>query len=757
MGIIERSLNNTAATSADTPILNLSRRRFLREAGGVVGGLALGLYLAPAFADSGQAISSSTGDAGFEPNAFVRIGADDTVTVIVKHLEMGQGTYTGLSTLVAEELDADWSRVQATGAPADVKRYANLLMGVQGTGGSTAIAESYMQMRKAGATARAMLVNAAAQAWKVPANEITVVKGVVEHKASKRIARFGELAEMAAKQPVPKDVALKDPAQFTLIGRQKLPRKDSPAKTNGTAVFTQDIKLDGMLVAVVAHPRRFGAKLKHVDDSAARKIPGVVDVVQFHGDGHRFDGVAVLAHNTWIAWQGRNALKVEWDESHAFKLGSDDITAQYKALAGKPGTVARDDGDAPKALTQAGKVIEADYEFPYLAHAAMEPLNCLVKLSDGRCEIWNGEQFQTPDQQAVAKLLGLKPEQVHITQLYAGGSFGRRANPHSDYLLEAVSIAKGAYDQGHKVPVKLVWTREEDTHGGYYRPANVHRIRAALDADGKPLVWQQRIVGQSIMQGTAFAKAMIKDSIDSSSVEGAADLTYAIPNLRVELHSPQLPVTVQWWRSVGHTHTAYSTECMMDELATAAGKDPVAFRHDLLKADDRRRGVLMLAAEKAGWHAALKAGAKGEKRGRGVAVHKSFNTYVAQVAEVTVKADGSYHVDRVVCAVDCGLAINPDVIRAQMEGGIGYGLSAILHDAITLKAGRVQQSNFDSYVPLRLKEMPVIEVHIMPSAQPPTGVGEPGTPVVGPAVANALFAATGKRIRKLPIADQLKA
>lgn len=747
------------ANAGTTPLINLSRRGFLRDAGG----LALGLTLAaPALADHGHAMPGSAGDqtvadAPFEPNAFVRIGSDDTVTVISKHLEMGQGAFTGLATLVAEELDADWSRVRVVGAPADVKRYANLLLGVQGTGGSTAMANAHKQMRQAGATARAMLVAAAADRWQVPASEITVRAGVVDHAASGRKARFGALAEAAGQQPVPKDVALKHPDQFTLIGRQHLPRKDSPAKTDGSAMFTQDIKLPGMLVAVVAHPKRFGARLKQVDDRKTRKIKGVIDVVRFRGDAHRFDGVAVLAHNTWTAWQGRDALQVEWDEQHAYTESSDAQFADYHALAQKPGAVARNDGDADAALGRAAQVIEAEYRFPYLAHAPMEPLNCLVQLSDGGCEIWNGEQLQTPDQGAVAHLLGLKPEQVKITQLYAGGSFGRRANPQADYVLEAVAIAKAARDKGHKGPVKLVWTREDDMHGGYYRPANLHRVRAALDAHGKPLAWAQRIVGQSIMKGTPFEAYAIKHGIDSSSVEGAVDLPYAIPNVRVELHSPTRPVPVQWWRSVGHTHTAYVAETMLDELAHAAQQDPVAYRLALLDTADRRRGVLQLVADKAGWSRPLATASDGGRRGRGVAVHQSFNTYVAQVVEVTVAKDGSYRVDRVVCAVDCGLAINPDVIRAQMEGGIGFGLSAILHDAITLKDGVVQQNNFDSYVPLRLQEMPVVETYIVPSAEAPTGVGEPGTPVVGPALANALFAATGKRLRTLPIADQLKA
>ncbi len=737
---------------------NLSRRSFIQG----VGGLALGVYFAPTRAATPEDVAIP-GHAGgtapesvlFEPNAFIRIGLDDKVTVIAKHLEMGQGTFTGLATLAADELDADWAQVRVEAAPADVKRYANTLMGIQGTGGSTAMANAHKQMRLAGAAARAMLVAAAATQWKVPAAEIEVESGVVMHKASKRQARFGELAEAAAAQTVPKEPKLKTPDQFTLIGKRQLHRKDSPEKTDGSAMFTQDIKLPEMLVAVVAHPSRFGANLKRVDDTKARAVPGVVDVVTFDGDAHRMGGVAVLSKNTWIAKQGRDALVVEWDESSADHDSSDALIKQYRALAKKPGTVARKDGDAEKALSTAAKTVEAEYVFPYLAHAAMEPLNCIVRLSDDGCEIWNGEQLHTGDQMSVAGLLGIKPEQVTITQLYAGGSFGRRANPHADYVLEAVKIAKAAQAKGHG-PVKLVWTREEDTRGGFYRPMFVHRVRAGLDADGKLIAWHHRMVGQSIMKGTPFEQYAVKDGIDSSSVEGASE-PYDAPNKTLELHSPESKVPVLWWRSVGHTHTAFATETMIDELAAAAGRDPVAFRLGMLEKHPRHRGVLETVGREAGWSKPLKPTADASRRGRGVAVVESFNSFVAQVVEVTVSPDGVLKVDRVVCAVDCGLAINPDVIRAQMEGGIGFALNAALHSEITLDDGVVQQSNFHNYPMLRINEMPQIAVHIVASGEDPSGVGEPGVPPLAPALANAIFAATGTRISTLPIAKQLQA
>ncbi|MGD8309535.1 MAG: xanthine dehydrogenase family protein molybdopterin-binding subunit [Chromatiales bacterium] len=719
---------------SDATIVNLSRRRFLKATAGVGAGLTLGLYL-PGLR-SGRGVRAAESPAPFAPNAFVRIGTDDRVTVIAKHLEMGQGTYTGLATLVAEELDAAWEQVHVEGAPADVKRYNNLLWGeMQGTGGSTAIANSFTQMRKAGATAREMLVRAAAREWGVEPGAVTVEKGWVRHDSSGRKTGFGALAELAAAEEVPEDVFLKDPEDFTLIGKG-VPRKDSPEKINGSAVFTQDVKLDGMLTAVVAHPPRFGAKVASFDAAPARRIRGVVDVVRIP------TGVAVVAKDFWSASQGRDRLKVEWDESEAFKLGSGEIMDEYRELAGKPGAAARNDGDAAKALEGAAKVVEADYEFPYLAHAAMEPMNCVVRLREGGCEIWNGEQFQTPDQRAVAELLGIEPERVKLHMLYAGGSFGRRANPHSDYVLEAVNIAR-AIDG--KAPVKLVWTREDDMRAGWYRPMYFHRVRAGLDGDGRPVAWHHRIVGQSIMAGTPMA-GMIQDGVDPTSVEGVQNLPYTIPNIHVDLHSPEMGVPVQWWRSVGSTHTAFAVETFVDQLAAAAGKDPVAFRRDLLGDHPRWLGVLELAADKGGWGEPLPEG-----RGRGIAVHEAFNTFVAQVAEVSVKPGGRFTVDRVVVAVDCGIPVNPDVIHAQMEGGVGFGLAAALVSRITLDKGRVEQGNFDDYEVLRIGQMPEVEVHIVPSTAQPTGVGEPAVPVIAPAVANALTAATGKRFHALPL------
>jgi isoquinoline 1-oxidoreductase beta subunit len=727
-------------------IVKIDRRDFLKAGAGLTLGVALPQALAQ-MAGPGQGGSSAAAASAFEPNAFVRIGTDSRVTVIVKHLEMGQGTYTGLPTLVAEELDADWSQIRVEGAPADASRYNNLFMGpMQGTGGSTALANSYEQMRRAGATARAMLVAAAAERWKVAPAEITISRGVVQHAPTNKSSKFGALAAAAAKQPVPQDVKLKAAQEFVFIGR-RVPRTDTRAKSNGSAIYTQDVKLPGMLTALVAHPPRFGGKVKSFDASKAKEVKGVADVVAVP------QGVAVLASDFWAAKKGRDALSVEWDDSAAFKLGTEEMMAEYRRLAATPGLAARKSGDVAAALGSVAKTLEATYEFPYLAHATMEPMNCVVKLSADACEIWNGEQFQSIDQPAVAALLGMKPEQVKLNMLYAGGSFGRRANPHSDYVLEAVQVAKAIGGQGGREsrPVKLVWTREDDMRAGYYRPMYCHALKAGVDAAGNIVAWQHRIVGQSILAGTAFEGMMVKDGIDATSVEGAANLPYAIPNLGVELHSPKTGVPVQWWRSVGSTHTAFSTETFIDELAAAAGKDPFQLRRALLAKSPRHRTVLEMAATEADWGTPLVAARVGDRRGRGIAVHESFNTVVAQVAEVTVKKDGSWRVDRVMCAVDCGVAVNPDVIRAQMESGIAYGLTAAMYGAITLKDGVVEQSNFHDYMPLRLPDMPRIGVYIARSEAKPTGVGEPATPVIAPAVANALAAATGKRIRSLPI------
>ena len=725
------------------PPSTMSRRFFLKAVAGGAG-LTLGIYDAAAQMSGPGKTAGAAAAGSFEPNAFVRIGKDNTVTVVVKHLEMGQGVYTGLPTLVAEELDAAWSQVRAEAAPADASRYNNLLWGpAQGTGGSTAIANSFEQYRQAGAAARAMLVAAAAEQWKVPAASVQVKNGVVT--SGTRKATFGELADAAAKQPVPTAVTLKDPKDFVYIGKD-VRRTDSRAKSNGTARFTQDVKLPDMLTAVVLHAPRFGQKIAKVDSAAVNSIPGVRYVVEIP------NGVAVIATTFWAAKKGRDALKVEWDPATGSKATTEQLLADYRKLAATPGKSAKKTGDAEAAIGSGAKKLDATYEFPFLAHAAMEPMNCVVKLTRESCEIWNGEQFQTGDQMAIAKYTGLKPEQVKLNMMYAGGSFGRRASSLSDYVLEAVSIAVQLVKSDKVgIPVKLVWTREDDMRAGFYRPMYVHAMRAAVDADGKIAGWHHRIVGQSILAGTAFESMMVKDGIDLTSVEGASTLPYDFAHMTVELHTTDAGVPVLWWRSVGSSHTAFSTETFFDELASLAGKDPVAMRRDLLAKHPRHLAALNLAAEKAGWSQPLAAGKADEKRGRGIAVHESFGTVVAQVAEVTVDKDNKFKVDRVVCAVDCGLAVNPDNVRSQMEGGIGFGLTAALYGKITLKDGAVEQSNFHDYPLVRINEMPAVEVHIVPSTAKPTGVGEPGVPPIAPAVANALAQATGKRLRSLPL------
>lgn len=712
-----------------TPV---SRREFLKVTAVAGTGLTLAVYAEGCAPKRDAGEGAAGGEPVFLPNAFVRIAEDGSVTIISKHLEMGQGTYTGLATILAEELDCDWKQVRVEGAPADASKYANLQWGgAQGTGGSSAIANSYEQMRKAGATARAMLVTAAASQWNVDAAGLKTENGVVTDPGTGKRAAYGSLAKAAAALPVPDNAPLKDPASFRLIGKAAA-RVDAVDKTTGRAQFTQDVTLPGMVTAVVAHPPRFGATVRRFDAAAAKAVPGVRDVVQIP------TGIAVLADGFWAARQGREKLTIEWDESKALRESTDGLFARYRALAGKPGRVAHKAGNAAAELARR-KAVEAVYEFPFLSHASMEPLNCVVQLAQDRCEIWNGEQIQTQDQMAVAALTGLKPEQVVLNMLYAGGSFGRRANPLSDYIVEAVTIAQAI---NGRAPVKLVWTREDDMRAGWYRPMYVHRLRGTVD-QGDLVAWEQRVVGQSIMKGTPF-EGFIQNGIDPTSVEGASDMPYAITNLQVELHSTELGVPIQWWRSVGHTHTAFAVETFMDELASAGGQDPVEFRLALLGRSPRHAGVLKLAADKAGWGSPLAAG-----RARGVAVHKSFDTYVAEVAEVSLE-NGKPRVHRVVCAVDCGVAINPDIIRMQMESGIAYALSAALYGAITLKDGRVEQGNFDTYRVLRIGEMPQVEVHIVPSDAAPTGVGEPGVPPLAPAVANATFQLTGERVRKLP-------
>jgi len=711
----------------------LSRRHFIQLAAGAAGSLTLGVGI-------GEAAGAAP--AAFAPNAFVRVGADGGVTVVIKHLEMGQGVNTGLPAIVAEELGVAWQAVRTEAAPVDVERYNNLLWGkAQGTGGSTAMANSWRQLRLAAAAAREMLCEAGARVLGVPVGDVAAENGQVVHKGSGRAVAFGRLVADAARLPVPQDPPLKDPETFTLVGKDGAVRRtDSAAKSNGTAIYAADIGLPGMVTAVVARPPAFGDTLDRFDGARAARLPGVRGVFAIPS------GVAVVADDTWAALKAREALTVTWKPGPGRGLSTESIRRQYTELLAQPGLSARRDGDAEAALAATTRKIAATYEVPFLAHAPMEPLSCVVLLTKGACEIWAGCQFQSLDRANAAKAAGLEPGQVQIHTLFAGGSFGRRANPGSDYIVEAVEIAKRA-----DAPVRLVWTREDDIAGGLYRPFFLHGLEASLDEAGNLAAWRHRLVGQSILAGTPFAATMVKDGIDHTSVEGAANLPYAIPNLSVDLHSPVLPVPVLWWRSVGSSHTVFATECFLDEVAHFAGKDPLALRLALLADRPRHRAVLELAAAKAGWGQPLE-----PNRGRGLAVHESFNSFVAEVAEVTALDRGGFRVDRVVCAVDCGIAVTPDVIRAQVEGGVAFGLGAALFGAVTIADGRAEQTNFDGYRVLALPEMPKVEVHIVASAENPTGIGEPGVPPIAAAVANALFAATGRRIRTLPIGGQLK-
>jgi isoquinoline 1-oxidoreductase beta subunit len=710
---------------------NVGRREFLKTSAAVTGGLCVAAYVPELGAGARELAAAGPGI--FAPNAFVRIAPDDTVTVIVNHSEMGQGVYTSLPMLLNEELEADWSRIKVEAAPVDPS-YNHTIYGVQMTGGSSTTPSEWERFRKMGAMARIMLTEAAATKWNVPPESCHVAKGFVIHAESNKRASYGSLTEAASQLKPPPNIPLKDPKKFTLIGKPTR-RLDTPSKINGSAQFGLDVKLPGMLFAVVARPPVFGGKVLSVDSADATKIAGVRAVEQIPS------GVAVIADRYWSAKLGRDKLKIKWDDGENAGLSTSVMSEEFSKASAAPGIVARKNGDPQGALSSAAKTITAEYDVPYLAHAMMEPLNCVVDLRADSCELWTGTQFETVDRAAAAKVAGLPPEKVKINTTLLGGGFGRRANPASDFIVEAVHVAKVA-----KARVKVVWTREDDLAGGWYRPKWHDRFVAGLDAEGNPVAWTHTIVGQSIMAGTAFEPLMVKNGVDATSVEGAADILYGIPNLQVDLHTPKIGVPVQWWRSVGHSHTGFSVEAFLDEVAHAGKKDPYELRRELLAKEPRMLGVLNLAAEKAGWGKPLRKGV-----GRGIGTHFSFETYVAQVIEASVEKNGNVKVHRVVCAVDCGRVINPDIVKAQMEGGIIFGLTAALKTEITLENGRVQQKNFHDYQMLRMFESPIIEVHIVPSDVSPTGVGEPSVPPVAPALTNAIFAATGKRVRSLPI------
>lgn len=727
-----------AALGAEPSITKLSRREFLKATGSAGGGLMLAIGWQPAEA---QDKADDKSKFAYPPTAFIRIAPDNTTTILVNKLEFGQGVMTALPMLIAEELDCDWEKVRAEHAPT-AAIYAHPQFGMQFTRDSMSVASSYRQFRVIGASARQMLIAAAAAQWKADPKRMETIEGqVLELGGQRRRASFGSLAEAAMKLEVPAKAALKaDRKDFTLLGKPTR-RIDSREKVDGSAQFGIDKRLPNMRVAVVARPPVFGGKVASFDPAKARAVKGVEAVVQVPVD-RGGSGVAVIGQGYWPVKTGRDALEVKW-ELPAGPTTADQMRS-YRELASKPGLPARAGGD-PQAVANAARRIEAEYEFPYLAHAPMEPLNAVIDLKADGCTVYCGSQFQTVDQIRIASTAGLKPEQVNLITMYAGGGFGRRAIPTSDYLVEAVNVAKAMKQAGIDAPVKVIWSREDDIKGGYYRPAHLHRVAVGIDGAGKLAGWQHTIVGQSILMGTPFEKYFVKDGVDHSSVEGVVDTPYSIPNLRVSVHHPDVNVPVLWWRSVGHSHTAFVMETMIDELARAAKQDPIAFRLSLLDPKHtRHRATLSLVREHSGWGKPPPAG-----RARGVAVHESFGTVVAHVAEVSVQGN-QIRVHRVTSAIDCGFAVNPLTVDAQVQSAMVFGLSAALSGQITLKNGQVEQSNFGDYPVLRINEMPEISVHIVPSNADPTGVGEPGTPPIAPAVANAVAALTGKRLRKLP-------
>jgi isoquinoline 1-oxidoreductase beta subunit len=715
----------------------VSRRGFLKAGAAATGGLVLGFVL-PAGGRLARAAEAAR-PAVYAPNAFLRVAPDNTVTVLVNRLEFGQGVHTALPMVLADELDADWRQMRAELAPAG-DAYKDPVAGIQMTGGSGTIAHSFTQYREVGARARAMLVAAAARQWNVNPAQCRTAKGVVFGPAGRK-ATYGSLAEAASTLPVPETVTLKDSKAFRYIGKP-MPRLDARAKSTGRQQFGLDAKPAGTKVAVVAHPPVFGAKVAKFDAAKAQAVRGVIAVLEIPVD-RGSSSVAVVADGYWPAKQARDLLAIEWDTGAVEKVDSDRQMAQFADLAKTPGAVART-ADISKLAT-AHRRISAVYEFPYLAHAPMEPINCTVDLKDDACTLWVGSQFQTFDQAAAAATAGLKPGQVTLNTMMAGGGFGRRATPTSDFVVEAVNVARAYKAAGHAGPVKLIWSREDDIRGGYYRPSHLHRADIGLDADGNIVAWDHTIVGQSIMAGTPFAAFMVKDGVDATMVEGMG-APYDVP-LNLTAHAAKANVPVLWWRAVGSTHTAFVMETLIDEAAHAAGQDPVAYRRKLIdRKHARHHAALDLAVAQSGYgRETLPPG-----HAHGVAVHVAFNSVVAYVVEASI-VDGSPKLHKVTAAVHCNLAVNPLTIEAQIQGAALMGLGTTLPGArITLKDGVVEQQNFGDYTVARMNDMPQVDVHIVPSQEPPTGIGEPGLPALAPALANAVFRLTGKRLRKLP-------
>jgi isoquinoline 1-oxidoreductase subunit beta len=714
-----RILDRTASRASDT---DLSRRNFLISSAAVSGSLMLSLTLGDVHAESA---------ADFAPNAFIRIGSDGQVVLTMPYVEMGQGTYTSIPMLIAEELEVGLKQVRLEHAPPNEKLYFNPLLGVQATGNSNAIRGAWKPLRQAGAAAREMLIAAAAKRWSVDAKSCRAQEGEVIHQASSRRLKYGELAADAAKLPVPTNVALKNPEDFKLIGTPAK-RLDLSGKVNGTAIYGIDARPPGVKFATLMQSPVFGGKVKSVDDSAAKAVKGVRQIVRLD------DAVAVVADHMGAAKKGLEALKVEWDDGAHAALSTQDVADQLKQATLKPGPIAQNIGDADNAMAGAATKVEAMYEVPFLAHATMEPMNCTVHFRGGECEIWLGTQAIARVQKMAAQAAGLPVEKVIVHNHLIGGGFGRRLE--ADGAVRAVEIAKQVDG-----PVKVVWTREEDIQHDMYRPYWFDRIAAGLDKDGKPIAWSHRFAGSSVI--ARWLPPGFKDGLDPDSTEGAIDLVYGLPNFHVEYVRVEPPgIPTGFWRSVGPSHNVFVTESFVDELAAAAKQDAVAYRRALLEKNPRAKAVLDLAAEKAGWGSPLPKG-----HGRGISIQFAFGSYLTQVAEVEVAKDGSVRVHRVTCAMDCGTVVNPDTVQAQLQSGTVFGVTAALYGEITLKGGRVEQTNFDTYQMLRMNEAPAIEVHLVKSSEPPGGMGETGTSAIVPAIANAVFAATGKRLRKMPI------
>src|SRR5215467_2359545 len=708
--------------------MHLNRRTFLKTTTAVGGGLLVGGYFADVLDRESEELLAA---GSFEPNIWLKINSDDSVRIMLSQLEMGQGVMTSMPMLVAEELDMDWSKIKYEWTPADAKYGNPNFGGQQLTAGSNSVRGMWKVLRGAGATARAMLVTAAAQTWNVPESSLTTEKGEVVHKASNRRIKYGALVDKAAALPVPdpKNVKLKDPKTFTLMGTN-VPRLDIPEKVNGSATFGMDVKLPGLLTARIARSAVFGGKVKSVNDAKAKAVPGVKHVVQIS------NGVAVVGDNYWSATKGLQALEIVWDEGPMATLTSDGILKKYAELAQKPGKEARKQGNADATYASAPKKFERVFEAPFLAHATMEPMNATADWKPTSCDVYVPTQGQTACHMAAITASGLSMDKVKIHTTYLGGGFGRRGE--ADYVTEAVEISKAV-----KAPVKVVWSREDDMQHDFYRPISYARMTGAVDASGKPTVFTQHLVQQSLMKRLG---SLPPNGVDFISMDGSATLPYDIPNLKIEYTEQDPGIPYGFWRSVGASFQGFAVEAFVDELASTAGKDPYEFRRDMLKKSPRHLAALNLAAEKAGWGKPLPQG-----RARGIAVMEAFGSILSQVTEVSVDAKGAVKVHRVVCSVDTGWVINPDTIRQQMEGGIIYGLSAALKGEITIDKGRVVQRHFNDYQVVRHQEMPLIEVHIVPSFEEPGGIGEPSTALAAGSLVNAIYAATGKRIYKLPV------